>query len=120
MAGDARDDARSPITVEIVWVERDGKVAGRTIELPAGSHVSDAIVALEESRPGDALVEALAGGALVTAVYGERCRGADLLHAGDRIELLADLAVDPKLARRRRVEERRAQAPRGKRDGPED
>ncbi|RPH67602.1 MAG: RnfH family protein [Burkholderiales bacterium] len=119
MAGDARDDGSSRITVEIVWVERDGKVAGREIELPAGSRIDDALVALKASGPGDALIEALAGGALVTAVYGERCRGADLLHAGDRIELLADLSVDPKLARRRRVETRRAQAPRGKRRAPD-
>lgn len=119
MAGDAGGDGRSRITVEVVWVERDGKVAGRAIELPAGSRVNDALVVLKESSPGDALIEALAGGALVTAVFGERCSGADLLHTGDRIELLADLAVDPRLARRRRVELRRAQAPRGKRGGPD-
>lgn len=106
--------AGSRIAVELAWVEPDGSVASRAIELPAGSRVGDALAALKGSRFGDPLLEALTRGELVVAVYGERCGTGEPLNAGDRVELLGDLAADPKLARRRRVDKRRAQQPRSK------
>ncbi len=117
MAADAAPAGRPALAgeivrVEIVWVEADGSIGRNTIQLPAGSRVGDALSVLADHHHGVALLGELARGKLTTAVYGERCDGATLLHDGDRIELLAQLAIDPKLARRQR-----AQAPAGKRRG---
>lgn len=110
-------EARVPATidVEIVWVEADGSIGRRALALPEGSRVRDALASLDDGGPGAALLEGLAAGRLGPAVYGERCDAATVLHAGDRIELLAGLEVDPKLARRRRAELRREAAARASR-----
>lgn len=112
MAADADPAGRPALAVEIVWVEADGSIGWRAVRLLAGSRVGDALAVLADHARGAALLGDLASGQLTAAVYGERCDGATLLHDGDRIELLAQLAVNPKLARRRR-----AQAPAGKRRG---
>ncbi len=98
------------LAVEIVWACTDGSVASVTVALPAGARVRDALVALRADPLGEAPADAVARGELTTAIYGERCDAVAALHPGDRIELLAALQVDPKLARRRRAEARRAQA----------
>ncbi|HQY28129.1 MAG TPA: RnfH family protein [Burkholderiaceae bacterium] len=108
----ADDDAwrRTVIAVEIAWVETDGSVGRHALELPAGACVRDALAALRGHDRCGALLDRLASGDLTTAIYGERCDAASTLHPGDRIELLAGLAVDPKLARRLRAGKRRGGA----------
>jgi len=112
--GQAGSDAPASIEVELVWVEADRTIGRRVFELPQGSRVADALTALRADEEAAAVSERLARGELQTAIYGEHCEPGAMLHAGDRIELLAGLSVDPKVARRRRAEKRRAAAPRGK------
>ena len=103
-----------PIPVEVVWVEADGSIGRCAFDLPAGSRVADAFAALRTDERGAGLLGRLARGELQSAIFGERCEPGALLAAGDRIELVAGLSVDPKVARRRRVEKRRALEPRSK------
>jgi len=56
--------------------------------------------------------EDLAGSEI--AIFGRRRGPDEVLHEGDRIEVLGPLLVDPKEARQRRVASRRAAAPRDK------
>lgn len=112
--GGAGTGAPAAIEVELVWVDADQAVVRRLVELPQGSRVADALTALHAGEGAAAVIERLARGELQPAIYGERCEPGALLHAGDRIELLAGLSVDPKVARRRRVEKRRALDPRSK------
>ena len=117
MAADAAPAGRPALAgeivrVEIVWVEADGSIGRHATRLPSGSRVDDALAVLAGNERGVALLGELARGRLITAVYGQRCDGATLLQEGDRIELLAQLAIDPKTARRLR-----AQAAAGKRRG---
>jgi len=94
------------LRVELAWVEADGTVTVRPMRLPAGSTLGDALAAIE----APALREALVAGKLAAAVFGEAKPADAPLSDGDRIELLEGLKVDPKAARRRRAEVRRAQA----------
>ncbi|MCC7414458.1 MAG: RnfH family protein [Gammaproteobacteria bacterium] len=103
--------------MEVVWVDADQSVACRTLALPRGSRVADALVALRADESAAEVCRRLARGELQTAIYGERCESGAALHAGDRIELLAGLSVDPKVARRRRADEHRALGARSKRRG---
>ena len=116
MDADAETDGRPPppIPVEVVWVEADGSIGRFAFGLPAGSRVADAFAALSADVRGAGLLERLARGELQAAIFGERCEPGDALAAGDRIELVAGLSIDPKVARRRRVEKRRALEPRSK------
>ncbi|MCO5108783.1 MAG: RnfH family protein [Burkholderiaceae bacterium] len=116
MGADVASEAgpRLTLSIEIVWVEADGSIGRRTLALSTGSRVADAFAALRADEAIAILLERLARGELQAAVYGERCDPSAPLHPGDRIELLAGLSVDPKVARRRRVEKRRALEPRSK------
>lgn len=92
--------------VEFAWVGSGGKVEVRSLELPEGATLGDALAAIGEP----ALRQALSAGRLTAAVYGQNRLPGDALSNDDRIELLEGLRVDPKLARQRRVAVRRAQA----------
>lgn len=94
------------LRIELAWVDAHGRVVLRTLALPAGATLGDALAAIEVP----ALREALTAGRLVAAVFGERKAPSEPLHPGDRIELLEGLQVEPGLARRRRAESRRAQS----------
>ncbi len=78
--------------VEVVraWPRRFRSV---TLELPEGATVADAVAGCGLPLDG------VAGQAL----FGERVLPTHALRAGDRVELLAPLLVDPKEARRRRA-----------------
>ncbi len=87
-----------------------GRVEQHPLRVPAGSTVGSAL-RLACAR---GLVDPAEVAGLGTAVFG-RARGeAHPLHAGDRLELLAPVTVDPKVARARRVAHRRAALPRDK------
>lgn len=88
----------------------DGRVRIDSLELGAGGTLADALAAAVNA--GIVTAEALDG--LAVAVYGKVRPPAWPLHDGDRVELLGPLRVDPKLARQRRVEHRRAAAPKDK------
>ena len=92
------------LAVEVCWigVEPPLRVA---LTLPAGSTVAQALQASGlAARIGEGL------DALGVAVFGRSAAPGDLLHEGDRVELLPPLSVDPKVARQRRAEHRRRQS----------
>ena len=82
------------IRVEVVaaWPHRCER---KTVELPAGAHLEDAIAAA-----GFIPMEDVAG----VAVFGQRVTMHHLLADGDRVELLRGLKVEPKAARRARAQ----------------
>lgn len=108
MSGD--DAGRGDLRIEVVWVGQGETIEQGLLALPPGATLADALAALPTLRGGQALAEQLASGRLQAAIFGMQRNAATRLHPGDRIELLAALRVDPKLARQRRVEMRRAQA----------
>lgn len=63
------------------------------VELPVGATVAEAITAAGIATTGIAGV----------AIFGERAHAQQALRAGDRVELLEPLQVDPKNARRERA-----------------
>ncbi|HEY0878157.1 MAG TPA: RnfH family protein [Zeimonas sp.] len=91
--------------VEVAWVQC-GRVVSRPLELPAGARVDDALAALGEPLAA-ALLERIARRNLSIAVYGKPRSRQAALHEGDRIELVGELVLDPKVARRLRVQQRR-------------
>lgn len=98
--------------VEIAWVDDAGHVERRTVPIDAGTTIGGALAALD-SPEREQLRTAIDAGRLRTAIYGRLCSEDTGLHDGDRIELVGELAVDPKLARRERVQQRRARSPKG-------
>jgi uncharacterized protein len=95
--------SRSMLRVEVAYA-RPGFQALRSVELPEGSCVADALkqsgLALEFPEIG------LAGGEF--AVYGRRVAPGTMLHDHDRVEILRPLAADPKEVRRARARKKRA------------
>lgn len=93
--------------IEVAWVDDGEGVAVRPLELPAGATAGEALDAL-----GDPLAATLrtriGNGALALAVYGKPCALDTVLNDGDRIELVGALVIDPRTARRERVQQRRA------------
>ncbi len=98
------------ILVQVAYVDgashlpRD--VSVRTLELPAGATLSDALARLDDPL----LERAIASGELEHALYGERVRASHVLRDGDRLELLGPLIADPKQSRGRRADVQRARS----------
>lgn len=91
------------LPIEVVWVGAGGAIERRALLLAPGATLADALAALR-SEPGCEVPAAgLAGGRLKAAIFGEHREPGAPLYAGDRIELLGPLRVDPKAARRRRA-----------------
>ena len=96
-------------TIEIARVVA-GAVRLDRLRVPAGTTLWEAIgIAVASGVVGTAEL-----GELEVAVFGLRKPPGYLLHPGDRIELTAALKVDPKVARQRRVANRRAAQARDK------
>lgn len=75
-----------------------------SMDLPEGATVACAVhAALALLPPGAVPADADFG------VFGHRRPPAHPLHEGDRVEVLRPLVVDPKIARQRRVEKKRAE-----------
>ncbi|MBU6271326.1 MAG: RnfH family protein [Betaproteobacteria bacterium] len=96
----------SHIRISVAWASADVACLIE-LDVPAGCRLADAVAA----ACGAGLPAAVAADPGVgVAVFG-RLRGPDhALVAGDRVELLGPLRVDPKVARERRVAHKRAQA----------
>ena len=73
----------------------------RSVELPAGATVADAL------RASGLLAAVGPLDGLDVGVFGRPCALAQALHDGDRVEIYRPLAVDPMQARRIRAELRR-------------
>jgi putative ubiquitin-RnfH superfamily antitoxin RatB of RatAB toxin-antitoxin module len=98
----------SVVQVGVVYL-RPGLVFERVLLLPAAATVATAI---DASRIR-ALIPELARSELEAGIFGRPCAPNDLLHDGDRVEIYRPLSIDPKDARRIRVDvqrRRRAEA----------
>ena len=104
----------APLRIEIVWVEQGGAIGRLPLQLAAGATLGDALARLQGSEQGVALDD----GRLKAAIFGRLRAPSAPLHDGDRIELVGALSADPKIARQRRVEKRRAEQARDKWRGP--
>ena len=78
------------VEVVLAWPER---CLRRELVLPEGSTVADAVAAALDA----------AGESVAMAVHGVLARPQQVLHDGDRVELLRPLLADPKENRRRRA-----------------
>lgn len=94
------------IRVEVVaaWPHRCERAQ---VDLPEGARVDDAIAVVDFTSASE-----IAG----VAVFGQRVTRQHVLADGDRVELLRELQVDPKAARRARAAVQRGAA-RKLRDG---
>ncbi len=97
----------SRLRIEVAWVDAGTGVVRRLLALPEGATIDDALDALGEPLAG-ALRARIDEDALTVAVYGQPRTRATRLRDADRVELLAPLVIDPKVARRLRVRQRRA------------
>jgi hypothetical protein len=86
------------LEVELVYAEPD-RYWRQTLRLPLGATVADALALWDAAQfPPHCRPDA---GAL--AVFGQKAKPSDALHANDRIELLRPLTRDPKDTRRLRA-----------------
>ncbi|MEO8810612.1 MAG: RnfH family protein [Rhodanobacter sp.] len=90
--------AESDITVEIIHAGAAGRIERRSIELPKGCTVMQAVGAcgIAASLPDGAIDPARLG------VFGCKVAPDHLLLDGDRVEIYRPLVLDPMEARRRR------------------
>lgn len=103
------------MSIEVVWVGVDPPLR-IALEVESGTTVAQALAAsgmAQLIRDWSVIGLLDASGfpwetdALGVACFGRRVTLADLLHDGDRIELLPRVIVDPKVARQRRADHRR-------------
>lgn len=92
--------------IEVAYARPDQQYL-LTLDLPAGSTVSDALAAagLAERCPE------LAGGDFVVGIWGqiEKSPQTRVLQMGDRVEVYRPLSVDPMAARKARADKARQQ-----------
>ncbi|MEY8877249.1 MAG: RnfH family protein [Leptothrix sp. (in: b-proteobacteria)] len=101
----------APLRVRIAYSPAARQVDVRQLSLAPGSLLRDALAASGLLDDHAALAAAVAAGALLAGIWGQRAEPTTRLHDGDRIELYRALTVDPKEARRQRY---RAQGYRGR------
>ena len=94
------------IAVQVVWSPSERETLSAALTLPAGSTVATALAAagwptLASAAQGDA---AFAAAGLSAAVWSKSRPLGHVLRAGDRVEVLRDLQIDPMTARRVRFE----------------
>jgi len=90
------------LRIEVCHADARGAVRV-AVDLAEGAVLDDALAARDiVARLG------LARARVAFAVFGRRADGSTVLRGGDRVEVLDPLIVEPKEARRRRVEVRRA------------
>ena len=90
------------LRVSVVYLA-PGLVFERTLELAPAATVGAAL----DASGIVAAVPELAGRGLEVGIFSQRCSLDDRLHDGDRVEVYRPLTIDPKQARRVRVEVRR-------------
>ncbi|UUX93976.1 RnfH family protein [Aquabacterium sp. J223] len=83
------------LRIEAVFCPADGEAVVRTLQLPAGATVGDALQAA-------GLAGVLGRDAVAVGVWGRPCASDHRLNDGDRVELYRPLQVDPMEARRAR------------------
>jgi putative ubiquitin-RnfH superfamily antitoxin RatB of RatAB toxin-antitoxin module len=89
------------LQVEVVCCLAAGEVLHRTLALPLGATVMDAIEASGFIASGAECIDAQRVG-----IFSHRASAGQLLRDGDRVELYRSLSADPKDARRLRASRR--------------
>jgi len=90
--------AGPPLTVEVAYALPDRQCV-MSLSLPAGATVGDALDAVADRPPFDALDLA----AVPIGVFGDRCGRDRSLADGDRVEVYRPLRMEPREARRWRA-----------------
>lgn len=91
------------LNIEVVWVDAQGVVQERTVQLAAGARLQDALAACSVTL----LAHQSCG------VWGRTKQLDQVLQDGDRVELYQPLKVDPKVARRERFAQQGARSKAG-------
>jgi putative ubiquitin-RnfH superfamily antitoxin RatB of RatAB toxin-antitoxin module len=93
----------APLQIEIAYAKEPQRVIVKTLHLPPGSRVADALAsaALDSEFTGVDLANSVLG------IFGRLTRTDRALQDGDRIEIYRPLVVDPKAARRARAKQAR-------------
>jgi putative ubiquitin-RnfH superfamily antitoxin RatB of RatAB toxin-antitoxin module len=86
------------IVVEIVYAEAQRAVV-RSISLPQGSRLADALLLAER----DEELQGIDFSRAPLGIFGQLVQRDQVLSDGDRIEIYRPLAADPKIARRARA-----------------
>ena len=99
--------AETELRVQLFWHPAGAVALLRQVDLVAGATLADAVEAsgLAALLPDSSWRDA--DGALRLAVFGQLRQAHELVHDGDRIDVLRGLRVDPKQARRLRAGRRR-------------
>lgn len=107
-------DAGHTLHVEIALGLAPRRVHMVRLSLPAGSTVRDALFAADVWSLDDTLtLQAIESGEWTVGVWGRKERPGHVLRDQDRIELVRQLKVDPKEARRVRYRAQGEKLPRG-------
>ena len=96
-------DREAHIDVQVFWAPAHGPTQLRSVRLPVGANLADAVVAsgLDIALPDASWREP--GGELRLAVHGALRQADTILSGGERIDITRVLGVNPKEARRQRA-----------------
>ncbi len=96
-------DREAHIDVQVFWAPAHGLAQLRSVRLPVGASLADAVVAsgLDIALPDASWREP--GGELRLAVHGALRQADTILSGGERIDITRVLGVNPKEARRQRA-----------------
>lgn len=83
--------AEPALQVELAWSPAPGQIELRSLSLPAGATVADALALLPADVPQQ-----------LVGIWGHKAERSEPLSQGDRVEVYRPLTVDPMEARRRR------------------
>lgn len=107
-------DSGTSLHVEVALGLAPRRVHLVRLSLPAGSTVRDALFAADVWSLDDSLtLQAIESGAWTVGVWGRKERPGHVLRDQDRVELVRQLKVDPKEARRVRYRAQGEKLPRG-------
>jgi len=111
---DAHADTHTALHVELAAGLSPREVRRVQLSLPAGSTVRDALFAADVWSWDESLsLNAIESGEWTLGVWGRKERPGHLLRDQDRIELVRQLKVDPKEARRVRYKAQGEKLPKG-------
>lgn len=111
---DAHTDTHTALHIELAVGLAPREVRRVQLHLPAGSTVRDALFAADVWSWDESLsLNAIESGEWMLGVWGRKERAGHLLRDQDRIELVRQLKVDPKEARRVRYRAQGEKLPKG-------
>ena len=88
--------------IDIYYSPAERKIECEWVEVLQGTSIGDLLESLHTKAMPTRLAEVMASQGLTAAVWGRAVPASYQLQAGDRVELVRDLRVDPMMARRER------------------